>query len=77
MPDVLEAMRCLDDEPGSRLQAPTPHAADEQLVARHADISPILAEHDVRHGQVERADSFEGNDGNGVLAHKDFRDILA
>jgi hypothetical protein len=33
MPDVLEAMRRLDDEPGSRLQAPTPDAADEQLVA--------------------------------------------
>ncbi|MCY1235946.1 hypothetical protein D3C81_1166500 [compost metagenome] len=41
-------------------------AADQQPVARHAQHGEIVAEHDAGHGQVERADAFKGNHGDGV-----------
>ncbi|AOJ06108.1 hypothetical protein WS71_01260 [Burkholderia mayonis] len=50
-------LRHVDAETRHRRYEPRFLAADQQVVARHAEPREVVAEHDARHRQMERADA--------------------
>ncbi|ESY13897.1 hypothetical protein X752_04635 [Mesorhizobium sp. LNJC398B00] len=67
-----QPMRHEDAQPRVGLDHAFLDPADTEVEARQAELGAVGAEHQARHGEMERADAVKGENGNDRIGHEKY-----